>query len=564
LIWIELANAWTTLGYGTKAMEAAARSKELSEGLGRELRLRIEGQYQVLAGRMVEAVDTFRSLWLVYPDNLEYGLMLADAQVRAGMPAAALATVAELRGLPMPLSGDPRIDLAEADAAGQIGDSNRQAAAAERVVAASQRIGSSGLEAEGRLALGEGLRGIGKLDAALAEVESARRLERAAGNAAGEAAAAYSLAVTHLALGDVEAGLREVQTCLTTARAVEARIIEGDALNLLGSIRLHQGDFAGALAVFEQALDLQREIGNTSGEADAFNNVALVQMWSGDFVGSVDSFTQVRAQFRELGKAKSEAAVVMNLARINGARGDLNGARSLFEEAAGLYRVQDNAEQLAEALFGLGEVLLTQGDLKGARARHQEALDLRRDHQFGSAVESEFALAGLSLADATLGRRSYEAAVAELSQSVADLAEQNRPALEADALNYLAEAQLGAGSVDEAAASLDRIRVLESSANSVTVMVLRINEAKLAGRRGRFDEAQAILDALIVEARSQSSFGVEIEARLAKAEIMADAGDEDAAGRLLGEVKNDATARGWILVADKAAVVENRTARAGN
>jgi eukaryotic-like serine/threonine-protein kinase len=564
LIWIELANAWRNLGYGNRAMEAATRSKDLSEGLGRELRLRIEGQYQVLAGRMDEAVDTFRSLWLVYPDNLEYGLMLAEAQVAAGLPEAALATVAELRMLPMPLSGDPRIDLAEADAAGSIGDASRQAAAAERVVAASQRIGSSVLEAEGRLALGEGLRGTGKLDLALIELEAARDLEIAAGNRLGEATAAYFLAVTHLALGDLDAGTREAQTCLATAREVEARTTEGNALNLLGSIRLRHGDLAGALEFLNQALELQREIGNRSGEADAFNNVALVQMWSGDFVSAVDSFTQVRAQFRDLGRAGHEAQAVMNLARVDAARGDLDGSRSLFEEAAGLYRIQDNAEALAEALFGLGEVLLTQGDLTGARTRHEEALALRRDHEFGSVVESEFALAGLTLAEAASGRGSYDDAVAELTQSVARFAELERPAYEADALNYLAEAELGAGLVDAAAASLERIRELESSANSVTLMVLTINEARLAGRRGRYDEARSMLETLLVEARSQSSFGVEIEGRLAMAEIMAESGDEKGARRLLAEVKNDATARGWILVADKAAEVEERSVDSRN
>ena len=232
LVWIELADAWETLGYRNNAIAAAVRSKELSGGLGRELRLRIEGQYQVLAGLLNEAVDTFRSLWLVYPDNLEYGLALADAQVRAGLPEAALETVAELRSLPMPLSGDPRIDLAEANAAGNIGDSHRQASAAERVVEASQRIGSSVLEADGRLALGEGLRGTGDLDLALTELEAARRLVSGAGDPAGEATVAFSLALTHLALGDVESATLEAEACLATSRRVEARITEGNALNI--------------------------------------------------------------------------------------------------------------------------------------------------------------------------------------------------------------------------------------------------------------------------------------------------------------------------------------------
>jgi tetratricopeptide (TPR) repeat protein len=555
LIWIELSNAWSQLGYGVNALGAARRSSELSEGLERELRLRIEGQYQLLAGRMDEAVDTFRSLWLVYPDNLEYGISLAEAQVAAGEAEASLDTVAELRTMPEPMNRDPRIDLAEALAAAQAGDVTRQVAAAERVVETSGRVGSSLLEAEARLALGNALRDLGELDRSLSELQSARRLQVDSGNRAGVAASSYSVALTHLAKGEIDDGTREAEVALATAREVEAKIIEGDALNLIGSIRVHEGDYASALEVFTSALELQRDIGNSSGEADAFNNLALVQMWSGDFVRAVDSFAEVRARYRDLGKPQMEAAVVMNLARMDAVRGDLDSARGLFEEAAGIYRAQSSGAELAEALYGLGEVLLTQGDLDGARARHEEALSLRRDHELGSAAVSEFALAGLTLSEAALGRRSYEDAVSELSRSVATLGEEGRPALEADALNYLAEAQLGAGRSDEAAATLERLRGLSSSANSVTLMVLRINEARLAASRGRQGDATSQLRDVLDDARTQSSYGVELEARLAMAEVAAGAGRVEEAGRLVTEIRRDATARGWILVADKAAVV---------
>jgi tetratricopeptide (TPR) repeat protein len=558
LIWLELANAWTELGYGVRALEAAERALGLSEGLGRELRLRIDGQVHLLGGRFDEAVDTFRSLWLMYPDNLEYGLLLAQAQTEAGEVESALETVAELTELPEPLSRDPRIDLAEAAAAGELGDANRQAAAARRVVDASRRIGSSVLEAEGRVVLGSALRSIGELDEALSELAIGRRLSQESGNQPGEASAQYSLALTHLAMGDMEAATRETEACLITARESEARIIEGNALNLLGSIRLRQGDFATAMESFQVALELQREIDNPRGQADALNNLALVQMWAGDFRSSVDSFTELRADYRELGNPHKEAMVVMNLARINAVRGDLDGARSLFEEAAGLYRALDNAEPLAEALFGLGEVLLTQGDLEGARSRHEEALALRRDHELGSAVESEFALAGLTLAEAALGVRSYGDAVDQLSRSVATLEEMNRPALEADALNYLAEAELGQGRIDEASAALDRIESLDASANSVTMMVLDINRARIAGLSGRPDEAGAILRRVAEDARTQSSYGVELEAKLVMAEVAAVAGRTDAARRAFDELRREASARGWTLVADKASVEENR------
>ena len=563
LVWLELANAWTELGYGVNALAAAQRANELSADLDRETRLRIAGRYQLLANRLNEAVDSYRSLWLVYPDNLEYGLRLAEAQLAAGKVEEAQETVAELKRLPDPLGNDPRIDLIDADVAERQGDSTRRADEARRVIEASQRIGSSLLEAEARLKLGGALRAGGQFQAAQTEIEAARALEQAAGNRAGEAGAAYALSLVHLALGDLEAGTKEAEASLAMAREVGSRTLEGDALNLIGSIRVHQGDFAGALEVFREALELQREISNAGGEADAFNNLALVQMWSGDFRAAIDSFTQVRALYQQLGKRQGEAAVVMNMARIDAARGDLDGGRRLFEEAAGLYRVQGNDELLAEALFGLGEVLLTQGDLEGARARHLEALGLRRKLELGSVVESEFALAGLALTEANLGRLSYDEVVSALTTTVAALADSDRRALETDALNYLAEAQLGAGDVDGAEATLQRIRDQADAANSVTMMVLRINEARVESHRGRNDEATATLESVIEDARTGASLGVELEARLVLAEVLARAGRTREAVQRLRNLRQDATGRGWILVADRAATIEDRLANAG-
>jgi tetratricopeptide (TPR) repeat protein/TolB-like protein len=552
LIWLELANARAELGYGVAAVEAAERALDFSGELGQELRLRIEGRYQLLATRYDDAVDTFRSLWLVYPDTLDYGLFLAEAQAEAGEVEASLETTAELKNLPDPLNRDPRIDLAEAVAAGQLGDTGRQAAAAERVVEASRQMGSSLLEAEGRLELGAALRSSGELDRALVELEEARRLAETFGNRAGEAGATYSIAITLLGMGRTDEATDEANLCLEIAREIDDRTTEGDVLNLIGSIRLRQGDLAGALEVFTEALDLQRTLSNERGEADALNNLGLVQMWSGDFRSASDSFNQLLVRYRELGNPHKEAQVVMNLARINAARGDLDGARSRFEEAAGLYRVQDNAELLAEALFGLGEVLLTQGDLDGARTRHEEALELREEHGLASVSESEFALGGLALAEAGIGVGSYGEAVEALSGSVATFAEKNRPALEADALNYLAEAQIGLGELDAAMASLERIRSLGAASNSFTLMVVEINEARIEARSGRSADAEAILEEVIAEARRQSIYGVELEARLVMGEVAAGDGRTDEARRRLTDVEREANARGWTLVADRA------------
>jgi tetratricopeptide (TPR) repeat protein len=113
-----LASAWRALGHAERSAEHARRAFELSNELGREDRLAIEARYRESVGEWPAAITAWRSLWALYPDNLEYGLKLAAAATAAHLPEEALQTVEKLRRLPAPASLDPRIDLAEAAAAG--------------------------------------------------------------------------------------------------------------------------------------------------------------------------------------------------------------------------------------------------------------------------------------------------------------------------------------------------------------------------------------------------------------------------------------------------------------
>ena len=65
-----------------------------------------------------------------FPDNLDYGLRFANAQIRADHYTDALQTVVALRKLPEPEGKDPRIDLIEASASERLGDMTRSQKAA--------------------------------------------------------------------------------------------------------------------------------------------------------------------------------------------------------------------------------------------------------------------------------------------------------------------------------------------------------------------------------------------------------------------------------------------------
>ena len=109
----------------TAGLQAEAkRALDLSENLSREERLFVEGRYHEFSHEWPKAIEIYRTLTGFFPDNLEYGLRLAASQAAGGSGKDGLATLEELRSLPVPARDDARIDLAEANAAAASATSN--------------------------------------------------------------------------------------------------------------------------------------------------------------------------------------------------------------------------------------------------------------------------------------------------------------------------------------------------------------------------------------------------------------------------------------------------------
>jgi tetratricopeptide (TPR) repeat protein len=117
--------AWAMLGYDEKAKTEAKQAFELSTNLPRADRLLVEGRYNEMSKNWEKAIEIYRALVAFFPDSLDYGLALAQAQVSGGKGKDALNTVEALKKLPARLGEDPRIDLADARAAESLGDYKR-------------------------------------------------------------------------------------------------------------------------------------------------------------------------------------------------------------------------------------------------------------------------------------------------------------------------------------------------------------------------------------------------------------------------------------------------------
>src|SRR4029077_8220330 len=146
-----LAEAWSQLGYDDKAKAESRRAFELSSGLSRRDALGIEGRFREEGREWTRAVDVYHSLWTVFPDDPEYGLRLASAQVSAGQGQDALLTIDTLRRSAPPMRDDPRIDVAESNAAASLSDYKRAETATEHAILKAGQQGSDGLRAEALL-----------------------------------------------------------------------------------------------------------------------------------------------------------------------------------------------------------------------------------------------------------------------------------------------------------------------------------------------------------------------------------------------------------------------------
>jgi len=580
-----LSAAWAALGYDGKAREEAKVALDLTEGLPEEEKLLIQGRYFETVQDWGQAVEIYWNLFSLFPDNLDYGLRLAAAQTAAGRAEEALATAQALRSLPAPTSQDPRIDLAEAAAAGARADFKRQQTAAARASERGTAQGSPLLVAQARLLECRALRNLGQAQKALAACEEGRRLYADAGDRSGVAEALTHAANVLYDQGDLPGAAGLYEQALATYREIGNRGGEAGALNNIAVVLKSQGNLDRARQLYEEVLGICREIGSRSGEAFALNNLAGVLLRRGALDKAEELFTQALAIRRELGDRGGEAYALDNLGVVLRKRGDLAQARARHEESLrirreigqkigevaslnnlgtvlleqgelqaakrnfqsslDLCRQTGNRSASAYALFGLGEVLARGGDLAGARKQHESALALRETlGEKGTAAESRLALAALLLDAGDAGQAE------RLARTAADeLARQGTDDAQALALATAALATAARGDAAGARRTIDRATTLLGAHQDLrTRLLVEIRAARL----GRTRAPEAALEQVIGQAEKAGLLGPQLEARLALGELEIERGRAAQGRERLATLQREAQALGYGLIARKA------------
>ncbi len=544
-----LSEAWLKLGYDREAEASGKRALELAKekDLSREDVLIIEARYHEAATNWQQAIDTYQLLWQFRPDELDYGLRLAEVQRREGRDREALATVERLRALPEPASLDVRIDLTEAWAAFKLGDYRK----AEEVTAKAARKARQ-RKAKILLARTLHLRSVtlgvlGELDEAQAALDESQNLFLEVGDRAGAARVLTNRAGLLGRQGDLAGAARAYREALSYHRSVGGRSMVSTTLNNLAGVVRRQGDVAGALEMLEESLAIARELGDLRRVPTRLNHLGMVYLELGELARAEAVAEQARAAQETYGSRPGIAWDHHLDGKIAFARGDLSSGQSSFEEALAIG--QDIGAQSLEGrtLLALGELFLARGDLRQAEEKLAAAEKIQAERQeLGRQAETHLALAQLALEQGRLEEAERLARRADQ-----EFSREGQVDNEILAASILAGSLLAQDRIDAAREALTGAAARAPSSQRPSVrLTVAVTAGRLEAAAGRYAEARERLADAVAEAREIGLVGLELEARWALGDVKMASGDRGRA--TLAELAADAEARGFGLIAGKA------------
>lgn len=546
-----LATAWTTLGYDGKAAAEAKTAFDLSGGLGREDKLAIQARYLEAKHDWEGAINIYRTLTQFFPDDLEYGLLLAQAQNSTAKSKDALATVQQLRRLPAPASQDPRLDLAEAGAYDGLSKYKEAGEAAARAAVKAQASGQRLVLAQALTWEGSAFRYQDQVDRSNAAFRDAQRTYTEAGDRLGAAISTMGLATNLYQHGDLNGSRQLDEQSLAVFRELGAQRNTATCLLNIAIGFYDQGDLARAQKLYEEALSIQRDIGNRDSEANTLNSIANVLADRGDQAGAKAKYEEALAAFRDTGSQFEIAMTMGNIGELYLDEGDLPEAKKMLEQALEIKRNLHNRHSEAYTLSALGDLRLYQGDLGAARKAHEDALAIRMQlGEKGTAAQESLSLARLTLEDG-----HPETALDAARRAAADFHTQNQADFEAAAHTLAARCLLQSEKLADAKAEIQQAEKLVKTDDHVAHLPVEIVGARIATASGNLANARKVLGEALTEATKANLLYFQYDARLALAELEVRSGNVAAGRARLTTLEKDAQGKGFLLIARKAAAV---------
>ena len=549
-----LSRSCAALGDATCSQEQAQRALDTADALTGERKLELSAALSEALGDWNKTLEHRQALRRSFPDDIDYGVLLAGAQIAAGRNSEALVTIAELRKLPPPLSADGRIDLAEAAAYQASGDLARQKQLAAQAAVKGRAAGARHVVARARLLEATAHLHLGDLQSSTAAADEARILFIALGDRDGVARVLEHTAQVVSRQGDLRGERRLQDQALAIYKETGQKAGQARVLLNIGMLLVTEGRAAEAEKYFADALAVFRESGSKYAAAIALNNIGGMLFNRGNLVAAQKRYQDALDLFAELRDKQGTATVLTNIAEILECRGELDESARMHEEALAIYRAGGDRAGEAYILYRLAEIFAVRGQLVAARDRYQQAATIQSSvgDKLGAA-DSRLGLAAIAIAnnDPAPGEQ-----IARESEEILRTEGAADRSLYAQAV--IADALLARGKAAEGLAVVNRAwgeaAKTEDRRVRYKVAMSRARAMAAAKNTAGIEQSLAFLETIIADARKTSFVVAALEARLTAAEIALAAGKADARKRLAA-VERDASARGLTRIAQRAASV---------
>jgi tetratricopeptide (TPR) repeat protein len=583
-----LARAWTELGYGPEAEASAAAAFAHAENLPRELRLAVEAQYREVTHAWPDAIDLYHSLWTFFPENPQYALRLAAAQLHSGAPLAALSTLREAAES-TDCAGNPQLHILKAEAAVASSDYQEALAFGARASELARELEARLLLARARLRVGDALWRLGENQEALAAFDEALLLFRETGDRRGEASVLIAIGAAERDLGQLQRAEQLGQQALAIAAQIGDIVGTGRAQSELGSISMlrgkldtaeeqlnaalvayeasgdgrlearvlkqravisrRRGELRVALADYSRSYERLAACGDRSGAAASLVSMAVVQRQLGELATAAQTLEEAVRIRRELGHRRSLAIPLVNLGNVELELGALAAAQDHFEEALASAREVASIRHQTYALFGLGEVAVARGELQASLQYHGEALRLRREMGETGAVLAS--LLATALIRVELDQHPQASAAVDEARGL--LGTDPAPDLEAWSWAVESRVALALGELSRALQAATRAEALLADSDDRSArLFVQVSKARAELASGAAESAALRMEEALAQPMVALAVGARIEATLCAGECFLATGDADRARDYLLHASKLAEDTGYGLLARKA------------
>ncbi len=405
-----LASTLSHLGDDARARGEAKLAVDQSQHLPDEFALAIHGQYEEILRDWAAACKTYTKLVALFPDNLDYGLRLATAQLHVNSDDA-LRTLASLRRLPVPIGTDPRIDLVNATVL--IGrDLAAARLAAQQAIAKATAQGSTLMIARGYGILCQQDNGLGvSFDRSLQECMRARSSYLAAGDLNNAARTQNDLAGLYYENGKLSEAETMWRQAITEFRRVDEQEGLGASSNNLGEIYLVLGQLHQADQLLHQAILSYQRTSDTDGVAGALVDLGELCLHRGELSSALDNFRRALQSAGSNADKSVVAAALAGIGEMQLQQLDVRAARASYNNALRLRQDLGEKQAIAETEVELAKIRILEGnptdaEVRARRCKTQFHLEQQADDELG---------AGLVVVDALIAEAKLPEAAAEMS-----------------------------------------------------------------------------------------------------------------------------------------------------